>query len=70
VKRILFILGIAVVLLSLAAVGWILGLFRRHEPTSGPRRRERLEQQHSLRDARRRARIAGEPVPFPAAFAR
>jgi hypothetical protein len=70
VKRLFFILGIAVVLLSLAAVGWILGLFSKDEPSLRPRRRERLEQRHSLREARRRARIAGEPAPFPAALAR
>jgi hypothetical protein len=66
VKRLFFILGIAVVLLSLAAVGWIIGLFRKPEPSLRPRRRERLEHRRS----RRRARAAGESAPGPVALAR
>jgi hypothetical protein len=53
VKRIAFFVLVAVVLLSLAAVGWILGLARKPEPSLRPTRRGRLGQGASLRAVRR-----------------
>ena len=70
-KRASYITLIAVILLSLAAAGWIVGLFRplTQESSRRRRRRERLERSHQLSEARRRARIAGDAAPFPIAFA-
>lgn len=80
-KRASYITLIAIVLLSLAAVGWIVSLFRKplaHEPSSRRRRRRELpvrshELGHELREARRhRARpvMPGALFPMPIVFAR
>ena len=71
-KRASYITLIAVILLSLAAAGWVVGLFRKpltQESSRHRRRLERLARSHQLSEARRRARIAGDPAPFPIAFA-